>query len=248
MRGRSVPLSVPRRVISDLMYFAAATPTVAVARRLRLDDVVIARGRHTIRPPWPAIFAKAFAVVANEMPELRRTYMTLPWPHLYEHPTSVATIAVERAYDGEPGVFGCVVKDPRSLPLSEISRQLTHAAHAPFEEIGRFRRIRRLARLPRLIRRTIMWAELSRGRQRASQVGTFAISSVAPFGAELLTPRSVWTVLLHYGVLGDDGSLDVRMTFDHRAVDGATIARALVRLEAVLNGPVLDKLRASAPS
>ncbi|NQW02927.1 MAG: hypothetical protein HQ485_02755, partial [Acidobacteria bacterium] len=232
-------MSVPRRIISDLMYFAAATPTVAVKRRLRLGAVVIARGQHAGRPPWPAIFAKAFATVADEMPELRRAYVTLPWPHLYEYPQSVAIIAVERAHEGEQGVFGCVVKDPLSLPINEIGRQLTHAASAPFKEIGRFRRIGRLAKLPLLIRRTLMWVALSSGRQRARHFGTFAISTVASFGAELLTPLSVWTVLLHYGVLSDDGSLDVRLTFDHRAVDGATAARALARLEAVLHGPIL---------
>lgn len=245
MRGRTIPLSVPRRIISDLMYFAAATPSVAVTRRMDLGAVVVARGRGDGPPLWPAIFAKAFAVVANQMPELRRAYVTLPWPHLYEYPKSVASIAVEREYGGEPGVFPCVVKDPLALSIDEIGRQVTFAARAPFDEIGRFRRLRRLARLPLLVRRAAMWVALSSGRQRAQRFGTFAISSVAPLGVDLLTPLSVWTVLLHYGVLDERGCLDVHLTFDHRAVDGATIARALACLEAVLNGPVLEELRAA---
>ena len=38
------------------------------------------------------------------------------------------------------------------------------------------------------------------------------------------------------------GNLDVRLTFDHRVLDGATAARTLVELERVLLGPVLTEL------
>jgi hypothetical protein len=38
----------------------------------------------------------------------------------------------------------------------------------------------------------------------------------------------------------------VRVVYDHRVTDGATVARALARLEAVLTGEVLNELRAMA--
>ena len=46
--------------------------------------------------PWPVVFAKAYALVAAGSPPLRRVYVKLPWPHLYELPRSVASIIVER--------------------------------------------------------------------------------------------------------------------------------------------------------
>jgi hypothetical protein len=243
MRGRTLPLSIPRRIISDLMHFASAVPVVAVERRMNIRALVAARGHGDDRLAWSAIFAKAWAAVAQEMPELRRTYLSVPWPHLYEYPASVAIIAIEREVAGEPAVLGCVIKDPGSLPVGEINQRIRTAAHAPIEASADFRRVVRLAALPLLVRRAVMWIGLSLARPRANYFGTFAISAVAAFGADLITPRSVWTTLLSYGVLDADGCLDVRITFDHRAVDGATIARALARLEEMLNGPVLSEVR-----
>ena len=68
------------------MYFASAVPSIAVERRMNLEALVTARGRGEGRLAWSAIFAKAFAVVAQEMPELRRTYLAVPWSHLYDTP------------------------------------------------------------------------------------------------------------------------------------------------------------------
>ena len=39
------------------------------------------------------VFAKAYALVAVGSPPLRRVYVKLPWPHLYELPQSVVSIA-----------------------------------------------------------------------------------------------------------------------------------------------------------
>jgi pyruvate/2-oxoglutarate dehydrogenase complex dihydrolipoamide acyltransferase (E2) component len=243
MRGRAISLSIPRRIIADMMYFAASVPTVAAQRRMQLAAVVDARAQCAGRPSWPAIFTKAHARVAQDMPELRRAYLTLPWPHLYEYPASVAHVAVERDYAGEPGVFGCVIKDPAALPLQDIDRRIKHAAQAPLAQVSNAVRAANIARLPLLVRRLLMWLGLSVGRYRANHFGTFAVSAVSSLGTDILTPLSVWTTLLNYGVLAGDGSLDVRIIFDHRAVDGATIARALARLEEVLTGSIVQELR-----
>ena len=39
------------------------------------------------------------------------------------------------------------------------------------------------------------------------------------------------------------GGVDVRVSYDHRVLDGATAARALCRLEETLNGPIVMELR-----
>ena len=42
------------------------------------------------------------------------------------------------------------------------------------------------------------------------------------------------------------GDLDVRIIYDHRVMDGATIARALGRMEEILNSVILDEVRSLA--
>jgi len=39
-----------------------------------------------------------------------------------------------------------------------------------------------------------------------------------------------------------DGTLDARIMFDHRVMDGAVVARALGRFEEILNGPIAAEL------
>jgi pyruvate/2-oxoglutarate dehydrogenase complex dihydrolipoamide acyltransferase (E2) component len=51
------------------------------------------------------------------------------------------------------------------------------------------------------------------------------------------------TTTLNYGQFEPDGTLDVRLTYDHRVLDGSTVARALVALEAVLHGEILAELK-----
>ena len=60
--------------------------------------------------------------------------------------------------------------------------------------------------------------------------------------AESLHPLSPITTLLNYGVIGPDGTVDVRIIYDHRVMDGATVARALARLEQILNSVVKDEI------
>ncbi len=52
------------------------------------------------------------------------------------------------------------------------------------------------------------------------------------------------TSLLNYGVIERDGTVAVRIMYDHRVMDGATVARALGRMEQILNSVILDELRA----
>ncbi len=54
---------------------------------------------------------------------------------------------------------------------------------------------------------------------------------------------SLLTTTLTYDVIQPDGSLDVRLIYDHRVTDGATIARALADLESVVRHEILTELR-----
>jgi len=246
MRGRMIALSVPRRMVLDLLYFARAVPTVPVQKRMALGKLAKARAACAKRPRWTAIFTKAYALMAREFPEFRRAYVKLPWPHLYEYPASNATVIIERDYHGEPGLFSLSIKEPARAPLREVERQIEHASTAPVEAIKDFRRAISFSRLPAWLRRPFWWLCLNVGRQRGNYFGTFGISVYSALQAESLHPLSPLTTLLNYGVMAGDGSLDVRIMYDHRVMDGATVARALARLEDILNTALLAEVRALA--
>ena len=65
----------------------------------------------------------------------------------------------------------------------------------------------------------------------------------ASAGATALNLVSPLPTALNYGLFAPDGTLDVRLHFDHRVLDGMPAARALAELEAELNGPILAELR-----
>lgn len=247
MRGHAIALSAPRRFLADLLHFSVSIPTIPVQRWMHLGAVAAAREAAANRPGWPAVFVKAYARVAAQVPELRRAYVCLPRPHLYEYPTSVATIAVEREYEGERAVFFGRIDSPADTPLADIDARIKSFVETPVEEIKSFRKMLRLARLPRPLRRLLLWLGLNLPRSRPNQFGTFGLSAYSALGAESLHPLSPMTTTLTYGVIQPDGTANVRIVYDHRVTDGATVARALSRLEDELNGAICDELRALAP-
>jgi hypothetical protein len=243
--GRRLGLSLPRRLICDLMYFARKVPSVPVQRRMALGAVAAARAAAVPRPSWAAVFTKAYARVAASRPELRRCYLPFPWAHLYEYRDNIATVAVERRFGGEDGVFFVPIKKPEAQTLAAIDDRLRQHKEAPPESLGALRRNLLVARLPGPLRRVLWRVGLyCWPRQRAKFFGTFGVTVYAALGAASLHPLSVLTTTLNYGVIGPDGSVDVRLVYDHRVLDGATVARALADLERVLTEETVAELHA----
>jgi 2-oxoacid dehydrogenases acyltransferase (catalytic domain) len=243
MRGRRIPLSRARRLVIDFLHFSTAIPTVPVQRRMHIQPVIDARSALPNRPAWTAIFVKAFALVSAEMPELRRAFLKLPWRHLHEYPQPVASVAIERDFEGDKAVLVARIKDPASLSLPELSRRVRTFAECPVRDVKDFRRALRTCLLPRPIRRLMWWIGLNYPSQRIRYFGTFGVSVYSGLGAESLHPLAPLTTILNYGVFSPDGQVDVRVVYDHRVMDGAIVARALARLEEVLAGPIVDELR-----
>jgi hypothetical protein len=242
--GVSMPLSMPRQLICDYLHFARQIPSVPVQRRMRLGEVVAARAASALRPSWCAIFTKAYGFVTAARPELRRAYMSFPRPRLYEHPINVASVAIERRFGDEDAVFFAHIRQPETLSLAEIDVRLRRFKEQPLETFGDFRRILLMYRFPRPIRRVLWWLGLNLwGRKRAAFLGTSGITVYAGLGAASLHPLSLLTTTLNYGVFEPDGSVDVRVIYDHRVLDGATVARALAELERALTHEVLAELR-----
>lgn len=233
-------------MVIDLLHFAAAVPSVPVQRRISIGRTATARAACANRPRWTAIFLKGYALVAREFPELRRAYVKMPWPLLYEYPVSTANLVIERKYEGEAALFSKLIKDPAAMSLQDLGKLLHHLSTAPVESIKEFRRAIQIAKLPRLLRRLIWWLGLNIGRQRGNYFGTFALSVYSALNAESLHPLTPLTTLLNYGVIAADGSVTVRIIYDHRVLDGATIARVLARLEEVLNTIVAAEIQGMA--
>lgn len=243
MKGHPIRLSLARRLAIDHLRFAKRVPTVPVQRRMRLGAVIDARRECSQRPSWTAIFVKAFSQVCVEMPELRRAYVAFPYVHLYEYDSITACVAIERDLDGENAVLMGRLKDPDTAGLIQLSESLQRFREAPIAEIKEFKRSLRLAGLPGFVRRIAWWLALNRPSMRARYFGTFAVSVYSALGAESLHPISPLTTLLNYGVFDARGNVDVRLIYDHRVMDGATIARALARLEDVLRYDLVAELR-----
>jgi hypothetical protein len=242
--GRRLALSLPRRHICDLLHFARQVPSVPVQRRMRLGPLASARAAADPRPSWVALFTKAFGRVIEARPELRRSYLTFPWPHLYQHDTTVATVAVERRFGDEDAVVFVPLKRPEAMAPADIDDRLRQYKEAPPKSIGALRRWMLVGRLPRPLRRLLWWVGLNcLPSRRAQYFGTNGVTVYSGLGAASLHPLSVMTATLNYGVIEPDGTVDVRIIYDHRVLDGSAVARALADLERVLNEEIAAELR-----
>src|SRR5262249_25706268 len=157
---------------------------------------------------------------------------------------SVASIAVERQIDDEDVVLFAPVRQPEGRGLQEIDAKLKRYKELPVERVTQFKRALQLTRLPWPIRRFVWWIGLNVwGRKKSHYLGTFGVSVYGSLGAASLHPLSPLTTTLNYGVIDEDGSVDVRLVYDHRVLDGATVARALEDMERALKCEILAELR-----
>lgn len=233
----------------ELMRLSRHVPLVTAERRMNLADLAIARQGQAVKISWTCLFMKAFAIIAARRPDLRTAYMSFPYAHLYESPLNVATIIIEREHQGECFPYYCRFRDPERQSLLELNRALEHFKTVPLDQDKHFCRMDRIGRMPGLIRR---WAWNMgyhwKGRKRAHYFGTFGLSSPAASGAGLTTIVSPLTCTLHYGLFDEASRLDMRITFDHRAIDGAPVARALTEMEQVLMSDIRGEVEQLSPA
>ena len=227
------------------MHASIRVPFVSLARPLNIRSLSEARAQIAQPPGWAAIFVKAFALVAKENPVLRTLYVKWPMPAFYELPRSVAMVAIARFEDGEDCVLPQKVTAPDEMPLTEVNALIRYAKDAPIEQVPAFRRIMRTTRLPLPLRRLFWAIGLNFGRQHANYFGSFAVTSVAAYGAGQLHAMSPGPFVLSYGLEKPDQSIDVVLRWDHRITDAALIAKTLNRLEQVLNTEIAGELRAN---
>jgi hypothetical protein len=229
--------------MGDLVHFAQQMPSRTIERRMRLASLVAARQACWPRPGWCAIFLKAYALVAARRPTLRQIYRPWPWPHLYEHPQNVASVPIARPFADDEAVFFATLPGPENLGLLEIDTEVHRCQEQPLEAYVAFRRQRWLMQLPGIVRRPLLQLTLhGPGGWVADHLGTFAVNTLGSRGAAEIAGPSLWSTALTYGVLGSDGTLDVRLTYDPRVRDGATTAGVLADLEDVLTAEIVREL------
>jgi hypothetical protein len=246
MRGTVRNISLPRRVVIDLMRASADVPFVAVRRTLNIERLAAARGGLEQRPAWATIFAKAFAILAQDRPVLRTSYLKWPWPRFYEIPQTVAMIVV--APDATPdGVLLFQVKAPDQISLAEADARVRRAKSEPLENTAFFRKTLLVTRLPAPLRRLAWTIGLNSGRQRANFFGTLLITSVAAFGGGEVEALAPCSFILSYDKVAPDGSIDVMVRWDHRVTDAAVIGVALSSLEQILNQEIAEELLSLRP-
>jgi hypothetical protein len=243
MRGTVRKISLPRRLVADLMHASTGVPFVSLSRPLNVRQLIEARALAVQPPGWAATFVKAFSLVAKDEPVLRTLYTKWPWPSFYELPRSVAMVAIARIEDGQDCVLPQKIAAAEALPLSEVDALIRHAKNAPIHEVPAFRKILLVTRLPLPLRRLIWQIGLNFGRQRANYFGSFGVTSVAAYGTGELHAISPGPFIVSYGVVEPDQTIDVVIRWDHRITDAALTAKVLTRLEQVLNTEIAGELR-----
>ena len=245
--GKYYSVSYFRRLVTDLMQFAATVPSVTIERRMDLSRLVEARQACTPSPTWSAIFIKAYALVAVRTPALRTSYLKFPWPTFYEHSINIATLNVDRQVADERVVLQVHIPSPETRTLHDLDALIHDYQQQPVENIPAYRTAARMSHVPWPIRQWLWWGALNVfGPTRCHHFGTFSITSLGSQGAGILHLVTLLTSTLHYGMLDPTGGLEMRLSFDHRVLDGATAARALEDLETVLLGEILHECTGSA--
>src|SRR5258708_30293522 len=156
MRGTVRKISMPRRLVADLMHASIKIPFVSLRRPLNVRPLLEVRALAAQPPGWAAIFVKAFSLVAKDEPVLRTLYAKWPWPRFYELPRSLAMVAIARVEDGQDCVLPQKIAAADTLPLTEVDALIRHAKEAPIEQVPACRKIFRTPRLPPPIRR-LFW-------------------------------------------------------------------------------------------
>lgn len=230
-----------RRLSCDVLHFHRRAAICPHDRRCLLEDVDRLRRDSPRRISWAALMLKAYGLVAAEMRELRQAWLGGPLATVYEHPSSVGMLAIEREHAGERWLFWGRFPEPEQRSLIDLQEQLERYQTEPVERI--FRRQLQLSALPNPARRLVWWWNLNvSGAVRARRAGTFFLSTLAGRGAEIQSPPAFHTGNLTYGPLDETGRSRVTLAYDHRLFDGALAAEALERIETTLHGVITSEL------
>jgi hypothetical protein len=235
-------LSASRALVCDILHYDGQMPSFGHSRLMELAELDDVRQRTNRRISWSALFLKAYGLLSTECPLLRQALIEWPWPHVYEHPQTIGTLAVSRQHEGQPRLCWMRVRQPAQRSLIGLQEEIERHQREPVGKL--FRRQLQLSRLPTPLRRMAWWCTFNlSGQKRATRLGTFGLTTLAGQGATIERPPSIHTSTLTYGPLDEWGRSRVTIVYDHRLMDGLAVAGCLSRLEELLQGPILAELR-----
>ena len=235
-----------RRLTCDVLYFHQQVPLCPHHRLFHLAPLDALRKSVPQRISWPVLFLKAYGLLARDCPVFRQTWMSFPWPSIYQHETSVGMLAIHREYQNESWLFWGRFLSPENSSLLELQQQLDRYQTAPVK--ATFKQFLRLSSIPNPFRRFLWWINMQlSGATRARRVGTFFMSTLASRETEITMPPAFQTGVVSYGPIDSHGRSRVTIAYDHRLMDGLLVADSLKRIEHLLNGVLADELKLMLP-
>lgn len=231
-----------RHMVSHLLSYHQAMPMCAHDLAIDLSELASIRRESTVRVSWPVIFMKAYSIVSAANPVLRQWHQNFPWPHLGESPDVVAMLAVTRRHAGDDWLFFGRFDRPDQQSLTDLQTRLDLYQNDAVEVA--FRTQLRFSVYPRFLRRMIIWGKMNlSGNRRLKRFGTFGLTTISGAGATIQLPPTPSTSAITYGPMDDRERSVVTIAYDHRLMDGMTVARLLLELNETLHGPILQELR-----
>ena len=245
-KGQKIRLSNGRRLIDEVIRAGGKMQMATYARDFDVSD--LARLRKKIRPriSWNVMYLKAYAIIADRIPELRQCYVGFPWPYAYQHEHNIGLVTVAREYKGEERLLFAKFNQPEIESLVDLQELYDVFRKSPVDEVPQFKKQMRFAQMPFLFRRLAFWMLFNMfPRKRMSNFGTFGMTISRYRDADLETnvlgPNST---LLGIDVLPKKGIARFSLTFDHQIIDGVPVINVIDEVYKTLNGPIKEELEA----
>ena len=241
-RGMRRAFPKHRHTVLDIIRVSQSVPSFPLFRSMQLGELSHARKVCSERIAWSTLFARAYGLVCEQLPELRELFVRYPSKYLYRHQHSIGSLSVHRTDDaGNERLIWGRWNSPESTPLVVLQQQLDQFVSAPIAEV--FGEGLMLERRSAIVRRLVWWWVTNcSGRNRAKHIGTFSISSLAGQGALNAHHPLITTSSLAFGPLDASGKCEVVLLCDHRTLDGVMGARAMEILEATLSIRMVEEL------
>lgn len=234
-------IGASRAIVLDVVQYARRVPSFPVERTVQVEQLAAARQQSPVRISWTALYLRAYALASRQNACLRQIYVPWPWPRVYQSPTCVIAVAVNRTLSSGDRLFFGRVHSPDQRSLLDIQADIERFQAAdPAKE---FRSQWRGAKLPWPIRKLAWWWRMEVAfRSRPRRSGTGSISALAGQGVTNRRHPCIMTSSLSFGPVGSDGNTLVTLQCDHRVIDGVAAAKAINSLCDFLVGQVHDEL------
>jgi hypothetical protein len=247
--GKRTAIPPERRLICDIVGIAQQMPLVPLAMTIDVAELARCRRRASPQISWAVVMMRAMALVSREFPALRTVYVPLPWPHFYEHPESIAMLAINREIEGQPWLLCARFHQPENHSLVQLQQIYDRYRESPPMSVRQIRHQVRFAKLPWLLRKA-GWMIMTRcsAAGKVRMMGTFGMSPSRTRSIHGTWHLGPLTTTLGFDPYCVDGQCHVTLTFDHRILDGLPAAEVLHRLGNVLRNQMCNELRALDPA